>query len=32
MFPYMIGEDKGAYKTSFEYALKYFAAKDPLKM
>ncbi len=32
MFPYMIGKDKGAYKTAFEYAIKYFAAKDPLKM
>ena len=32
MFPYMISEDKGAYKTSFEYIFKYFAAKDPLKM
>ena len=32
MFPYMIGEDKGAYRASFEYAIKYFATKDPLKM
>lgn len=32
MFPYMIGEDKEAYKAPFEYAIKCFAAKDPLEM
>lgn len=32
MFPYMIAEDKETYKTAFEYVIKYFAEKDPLKM
>ncbi|MEL7565079.1 MAG: DUF3786 domain-containing protein [Dehalobacterium sp.] len=32
MFPYMVGEDKEAYKTAFDYIIKNFAAKDPLQM
>ncbi|WP_089611334.1 DUF3786 domain-containing protein [Dehalobacterium formicoaceticum] len=34
MFPYMIAEDKDTYnyKPAFEYAIKCFAAEDPLKM